>query len=109
MCHIPFWTGSVTVPPPLEAAPRPLPAPDMVGSGSSASSRRLPTPRLGMGSATNRRGEVPRRGKETAMRQYIVYRHGWNEANQRREDGAPEKMPVLRVDAGSPEDACRRA
>ena len=33
------------------------------------------------------------------MRQYVVYRHGWNEANQRRADGAPEKMPVLRIDA----------
>jgi hypothetical protein len=67
------------------------------------------------------------------MRQYVVYRHGWDEANQRREDGVPEKppvpradadtsrpgiwnckakpekMPVLRVDADSPEDACRRA
>jgi hypothetical protein len=55
------------------------------------------------------------------MRQYVVYRHGRNEANQRREGGAPEgpgiwdckakpeKMPVLRVDADSPEDACRRA
>jgi hypothetical protein len=43
------------------------------------------------------------------MRQHVVYRHGWNESNQRRADGAPEKMPVLRVDADSPEDACRRA
>ena len=55
------------------------------------------------------------------MRQSMVYRHGGNEANQRREGGAPagpgiwdckakpEKMPVLRVDADSPEDACRRA
>jgi hypothetical protein len=43
------------------------------------------------------------------MRQYVVYRHGWNEANQRRADGVPEKMPVLRLDADSPEDACRRA
>jgi hypothetical protein len=43
------------------------------------------------------------------MRQYIVYRHGWNEANQRPETGVPEKMPVLRVDAESPEDACRLA
>jgi len=43
------------------------------------------------------------------MRQYVIYRHGWNEANQRRADGAPEKMPVLRLDADSPEDACRRA
>jgi hypothetical protein len=43
------------------------------------------------------------------MRQYVVYRHGWNEANQRREDGLPERMAVLRVEADSPEEACRLA
>ena len=43
------------------------------------------------------------------MSQYVVYRHGWNELNQRREDGVPEVMPVLRVDADSPEAACSLA
>jgi hypothetical protein len=43
------------------------------------------------------------------MSLYVVYRHGWNEANQRRADGAPEKMPVLRVEADSAEDACKKA
>ena len=43
------------------------------------------------------------------MREYIVYRHGWNEANQSREQGLPEKMAVARVPAGSPEEACRAA
>jgi len=43
------------------------------------------------------------------MREYIVYRHGWNEANQRRADGLPEQMAVLRVQANSPEEACRLA
>jgi hypothetical protein len=45
----------------------------------------------------------------TAMQQYVVYRHGWNDANQSRAKGLPEKMPVARVDAGSPEEACRIA
>src|SRR5262249_42807863 len=45
----------------------------------------------------------------TAMQQYVVYRHGWNEANQSRANGLPEKMPVARVDADSPEEACRIA
>jgi hypothetical protein len=43
------------------------------------------------------------------MPEYVVYRHGWSEANQRAEDGLPEKMPVLRVEAGSPAEACRLA
>ena len=43
------------------------------------------------------------------MPEYVVYRHGWNEANQRPEFGLPEKMPVARVEAGSPEEACRLA
>jgi hypothetical protein len=43
------------------------------------------------------------------MREYIVYRHGLNEANQSPERGLPEKMPVLRVQADSPEEACRLA
>jgi hypothetical protein len=43
------------------------------------------------------------------MRDYVIYRHGWNEANQKAEDGLPEKVPVLRVQARSPEDAVRRA
>jgi hypothetical protein len=48
-------------------------------------------------------------GQEAARREYIVYRHGWNETNQRRADGLPERMPVLRVQADSPEEACRLA
>ena len=43
------------------------------------------------------------------MSLYVVYRHGWNDANQKRADGMPDKMPVLRVDAASPEDACKVA
>jgi hypothetical protein len=43
------------------------------------------------------------------MRQYVVYRHGWNDSNQSPRRGLPEKMPVARVEADSPEDACRRA
>jgi hypothetical protein len=43
------------------------------------------------------------------MRQSVVYRHGYNEADQRPEQGLPEKMPVLRLEADSAEDACRRA
>jgi hypothetical protein len=46
---------------------------------------------------------------ETAMREYVVYRHGWNETNQDPANGLPEKMPVLRVWADDPDDACRRA
>jgi hypothetical protein len=43
------------------------------------------------------------------MPEYIVYRHGYNEINQAPERGLPEKMPVARVEAGSPEEACRLA
>lgn len=43
------------------------------------------------------------------MKEYVVYRHGWNANNQRPEAGLPEKMPVARVSAKGPEDACRRA
>lgn len=43
------------------------------------------------------------------MKQYVVYRHGWNADNQNPQAGLPEKMPVARIDADSPEDACRRA
>ncbi len=43
------------------------------------------------------------------MREYVVYRHGWNEANQAPERGLPEKMPVARIQADSPEEACRLA
>jgi len=44
-----------------------------------------------------------------AQREYVVYRHGWNQANQDPGRGLPEKMPVARVVAGSPEEACRLA
>lgn len=43
------------------------------------------------------------------MKEYVVYRHGWNANNQRSEAGLPEKMPVARLSAKGPEDACRRA
>lgn len=43
------------------------------------------------------------------MKEYIVYRHGWNEVNQNPHHGLPKKQPVLRVVAGSPEEACRLA
>ena len=43
------------------------------------------------------------------MRMYVVYRHGWNEANQSPARGLPEKMAVARVAADSPEEACRVA
>jgi hypothetical protein len=43
------------------------------------------------------------------MREYVVYRHGWNKANQDPNRGLPEKMPVLRVEAGSAEQACQIA
>jgi hypothetical protein len=43
------------------------------------------------------------------MQEYVIYRHGFNEANQKAEEGLPEKMPVLRVQAQSPEEAVRRA
>jgi hypothetical protein len=41
------------------------------------------------------------------MKEYVVYRHGWNEDNQSAAHGLPEKMPVARIEADSPEDACR--
>jgi hypothetical protein len=40
---------------------------------------------------------------------YVVYRHGWDEANQSPERGQPQKMAVTRVEADTPEEACRRA
>jgi hypothetical protein len=43
------------------------------------------------------------------MKEYVVYRHGWNDDNQSAAHGLPEKMPVARIEADSPEDACRRA
>jgi hypothetical protein len=43
------------------------------------------------------------------MRRYVVYRHGYNEDDQRADQGLPEKMAVLRLEADSPEDACQRA
>src|SRR5690242_16630563 len=51
----------------------------------------------------------PRSWQEAVMRQYVVYRHGWDEANQNPAQGLPEKMCVARVEAGSPEEACRLA
>ena len=43
------------------------------------------------------------------MREYVIYRHGWSETNQCRELGLPEKMAVARLEADSPEEACRLA
>jgi len=43
------------------------------------------------------------------MREYIVYRHGYDGANQTPDRGLPSKMPVLRVEAGSAEEACALA
>jgi hypothetical protein len=43
------------------------------------------------------------------MREYVVYRHGWNADNQSAAAGLPEKMPVARIEANSAEDACRQA
>lgn len=43
------------------------------------------------------------------MPEYVVYRHGSDAANQGREQGLPQKRPVARVEAGSPEEACRLA
>ena len=43
------------------------------------------------------------------MREYIVFRNGWDESNQSRSQGLPEKMAVLRVEADSAEEACRFA
>jgi hypothetical protein len=43
------------------------------------------------------------------MPEYVVYRIGWNEANQNPAQGLPEKMPVARIVAASPEEACQIA
>lgn len=43
------------------------------------------------------------------MKEFVVYRHGWNADNQSPEAGLPEKMPVARLEANDAEDACRRA
>src|SRR5215472_11686899 len=48
-------------------------------------------------------------GRRKAMKEYVVYRHGWNADNQSPEAGLPEKMPVLRIQANSPEQACQLA
>jgi hypothetical protein len=43
------------------------------------------------------------------MKEYVVYRHGWNEDNQSPGAGLPEKMPVARIQANSAAEACRLA
>jgi hypothetical protein len=43
------------------------------------------------------------------MREYIVYRHGWADSNQNPDQGLPERMPVARIEANSPDEACRLA
>jgi len=40
---------------------------------------------------------------------YVVYRHGWNAANQSARGGAPEKQEVCRVNAANEEEARRLA
>jgi guanyl-specific ribonuclease Sa len=41
--------------------------------------------------------------------QYIVYRLGWSDANQKPKQGLPEKMAVMRVEAANAEEACSLA
>ena len=41
------------------------------------------------------------------MKEYVVYRHGWNDINQNASHGLPEKMAVGRIEAESAEEACR--
>jgi len=43
------------------------------------------------------------------MKEFVVYRHGWNDANQNPSHGLPEKQAVLRIEADSSEEACRLA
>jgi len=43
------------------------------------------------------------------MKEYVVYRHGWNDENQPRSHGLSEMMAVARVQAENPEEACRLA
>ncbi len=43
------------------------------------------------------------------MTEYIVYRNGWNDANQKPDHGLPYRMPVARVQADSADEACRLA
>lgn len=43
------------------------------------------------------------------MREYVIYRHGWDAANQNPDQGLPAKMPVARIQADSAEEACRLA
>ncbi len=39
------------------------------------------------------------------MKDYVVYRKGWNKANQSSLEGCPEVMAVARVQANSAEEA----
>jgi hypothetical protein len=43
------------------------------------------------------------------MKEFVVYRHGWNEDNQNPANGLPEKMAVARIGARNAEEACRMA
>ncbi len=43
------------------------------------------------------------------MAHYVVYRHGYNDANQSAALGLPEKMAVARLEAASPDEACQLA
>ena len=43
------------------------------------------------------------------MTEFVVYRHGRDDANQSAAQGLPEKMAVARVTADTAEEACRIA
>jgi hypothetical protein len=45
----------------------------------------------------------------TTMPEYIVYREGWSDANQKPSQGLPYRMAVRRLFADSAEEACRLA
>jgi hypothetical protein len=40
---------------------------------------------------------------------FVVFRHGYNTANNPSRDGGPEAVPVARVEADTAEEACRLA
>jgi phosphoribosylcarboxyaminoimidazole (NCAIR) mutase len=43
------------------------------------------------------------------MREYIVYRHGFDDETQCACQGLPEKMPVARIEAENADEACNMA
>ena len=42
------------------------------------------------------------------MTEFVIYRHGRDDANQSADQGLPEKMAVARVFADNAEEACRQ-